>query len=408
MEEKYLVINSGSSSVKFALYEMPGEELIAKGNVERIGKSDCSWLIKSKMGKIKNARPLNDHMEAVNVIMEELISHHIINSINEISGVGHRVLHGASLYDNSVLIDDKVIDDIKSLTPLGPLHHPGELAGIMCMMKLLPNVPQVAVFDTAFHQTMPKQNFMYAIPYEYYKKYGVRRYGFHGTSHKYITQYMQKLLNRDNVNLIICHIGSGASISAIKDGKCYDTSMGFTPLDGLMMGTRSGDIDPSIVDYLHKITGKHTADIIRELNEKSGLLGIAGKNDWRDIEKLADEGDEKAKLARQMFVDSVVKYIAQYYFELKGHVDGLVFTAGIGENAINFRKLVVRAIEEPMGIDFNEKVNNEIAGFKDIDRGVITNSDSKVPIYVIPTDEEKMIMIDTYNIAKEKQNIKKL
>ena len=403
MNEKYLVINSGSSSVKFSLYEMPEKKVVAKGGVERIGKEGCNWTIKFDGEKIKGEKNLKNHVEAVNVIMDELLAKGILKDINEIKGIGHRVLHGASLYANSVLIDAKVLEDIESLTPLGPLHHPGEIAGIKCMMELLPEVPNVAVFDTAFHQTMPRENYMYAVPYEWYRKYGVRRYGFHGTSHKYITTFMKDVLAKDDVNLIVCHIGSGASIAAIKNGKCVDTSMGLTPLDGLMMGTRSGSVDPSIIEYVKRQTGAKVAEINRELNEESGLFGIAGKNDYRDIENAANNGDELAQLAIKMFVKKIVEFISDYYFELDGNVDGLIFTAGIGENSSTFRKLVIDKIKGATGITMNDVENDKIAGFKEKNAGIISEKDSKINVFVIPTDEEKMIMLDTYEIVKQNE-----
>jgi len=403
MVEKYLVINSGSSSVKFTLYAMPGEMIVAKGGVERIGKDGCNWTIKYNGQKVNENAILDTHVDAVKVIMQELLKRGILRDVSEIKGIGHRVLHGASLYNDSVLIDEKVLDDIESLSPLGPLHHPGEIAGIKCMMELLPDVPNIAVFDTAFHQTMPEENFMYAVPYKWYKKYSVRRYGFHGTSHKYITEFMKEILEKDDVNIISCHIGSGASIAAIKNGKCIDTSMGLTPLDGLMMGTRSGSVDPSIIEYVKRQTNMKVAEINRELNEESGLLGIAGKNDWRDIEDLAAQGDERAQLAIKMFIKKIVEFISDYYFELDGNVDGIIFTAGIGENSSNFRKLVIDKIKGATGIVLDEEENDKIASFKEKSAGIISTRNSKINVYVIPTDEEKMIMLDTYEIVKKNE-----
>ena len=245
---KFLCVNAGSSSLKFQLFEMPEEKVIISGYIEKIGFEDSFWNTKINGEKIRGEKYLKNHTEAVQVMLDELIKHKAVESLDEIKGVGHRVLHGGEKYSDSVLIDDQVVQDIKDLTKLGPLHHPGNLAGIEAMQKALPGVPNVAVFDTAFHQTMPAVNYMYPVPYEWYEKYGVRKYGFHGTSHKYITETMKKMLGRDDVNLIICHVGSGASISCIKDGKCFDTTMGLTPLDGLMMGTRCGSIDPSIIE----------------------------------------------------------------------------------------------------------------------------------------------------------------
>ena len=284
--EKYLVINGGSSSLKFSLYEMPSEKIISKGYIEKIGSDDSFWNISYNGEKISGAKYLKDHSDAVRVMIDELISNKIINSMEEICGVGHRVLHGGELYSESVLIDDKVLKDIDDLTILGPLHHPGEIAGIKAMMKVLGKVKQIAVFDTAFHQTMPRENYIYAVPYEWYKKYSVRRYGFHGTSHKYITETMQEKLGKKDVNLIICHVGSGASITCVKNGKSFDTSMGLTPLDGLVMGTRSGAIDPSIIKFVVDQSGMSLDEVTDSLNKTSGLRGLCGKNDFRDVDIL--------------------------------------------------------------------------------------------------------------------------
>lgn len=396
---KILSVNAGSSSLKFQMYEMPEEKVLISGYIEKIGMPDCFWTVKVNGEKIKDARPLNNHTEAVEVLIEELLKNHIVESLEEIKGVGHRVLHGGEKYSDSVIITDEVVEDIKALTKLGPLHHPGNLAGIEAMKKALPNTPMVAVYDTAFHQTMPKENYIYPVPYEWYTKYGVRKYGFHGTSHKYITTVMKEKLGRDAVNLIICHIGSGASISAIKDGKCYDTTMGITPLDGLMMGTRSGAIDPSMIEYVCKESGLTVGDITNDLNKKSGLLGVSGYSDCRDVEKLASENDEKAILALNMYNNRIAKYIADYYIELRGEVDAIVFTAGVGENGIEVRKNVINRLN-PLGIYLNEEMNNNIASFKDIQEGKISTDDSKVDIFVVPTDEEIMIVKDTFELIK--------
>ena len=334
-------------------------------------------------------------------MLDEILKHKAVKSLDEIKGVGHRVLHGGEKYSDSVLIDDQVVQDIKDLTKLGPLHHPGNLAGIEAMRKALPGVPNVAVFDTAFHQTMPKVNYMYPVPYEWYEKYGVRKYGFHGTSHKYITETMKKMLGKDDVNLIICHVGSGASISCIKDGKCFDTTMGLTPLDGLMMGTRCGSIDPSILEYVCKESGKDISEITNDLNKKSGLLGICGFNDNRDVEKAIANGDERAKLALDMYVDIIDRYIAEYYIELDGRVDAIVMTAGVLENGAETREAILTKLK-PLGIEVDKKVNDTIAGFKDVHEGLITTKKSSIPVYVIPTNEEIMIIRDTYNIVNGK------
>lgn len=396
---KILCVNAGSSSLKFQLVEMPKEKLIISGYIEKIGLKDSFWTTKVNGEKIKGERYLKNHKEAAEVLIEELLKHKAVESLDEIKGVGHRVLHGGEKYSDSVIITDEVIQDIKDLTKLGPLHHPGNLAGIEAMQKALPGVPMVAVYDTAFHQTMPKVNYMYPVPMEWYTKYGVRKYGFHGTSHKYITLKMKEKLGKDDVNLIICHIGSGASISAIKDGKCYDTSMGITPLDGLMMGTRSGAIDPSILEYVSKESGESLEDLTNDLNKKSGLLGISGYSDSRDVEAARAAGDKNATLALDMYNDRIAKYIAEYYIKLDGEVDALVFTAGVGENGIEARKEIIRRLNA-LGIKVDEEKNSKIASYKNENEGIISSDDSSVPVYVLPTNEEIMIIKDTYNLVK--------
>lgn len=396
--EKYLVINGGSSSLKFSMYEMPEEELIINGYFEKIGYKDSFYTIKYNGMKIRKESYLKNHNDAVKMMLEELISNNIIVSLDEIKGVGHRVLHGGEIYSDSVIIDDKVLNDIIDLTKLGPLHHPGEIAGIRAMQESLGNISQVAVFDTSFHQTMPKFNYIYALPYEWYSKYKIRRYGFHGTSHKYITEYMKKNLHKEDINLIICHVGSGASITCVKDGKCYDTSMGLTPLDGLVMGTRSGRIDPSIIKFIMDESNKSIEDITNDLNKNSGLLGICGKNDFRDVIELRANGDKLADLAYNIFINSIIKHIAEYYFELDGNVDALVFTAGILENNSMIREDLVNRLSNSMGLSFNKDMNDKIGYGKEYSVGVITNMDSKVSVIVVPTDEEIMILRDTYKL----------
>ena len=397
---KFLCVNAGSSSLKFQLFEMPEEKVIISGYIEKIGFEDSFWNTKINGEKIRGEKYLKNHTEAVQVMLDELIKHKAVESLDEIKGVGHRVLHGGEKYSDSVLIDDQVVQDIKDLTKLGPLHHPGNLAGIEAMQKALPGVPNVAVFDTAFHQTMPAVNYMYPVPYEWYEKYGVRKYGFHGTSHKYITETMKKMLGRDDVNLIICHVGSGASISCIKDGKCFDTTMGLTPLDGLMMGTRCGSIDPSIIEYVCKESGKDVSEVTNDLNKKSGLLGICGFNDNRDVEKAIANGDERAKLALDMYVDIINRFIAEYYIELDGKVDAIVMTAGVLENGSETREAILTKLK-PLGIEVNKEVNDKIAGFKELHEGCITTENSSIPVYVIPTNEEIMIIRDTYKICNK-------
>lgn len=396
---KILCVNAGSSSLKFQLYEMPEEISIISGYVEKIGAKDSFYTIKHEGQKTEAKKPIKDHTEAVAVMLEELLSYGVVKDLAEIRGVGHRVLHGGEKYSDSVVITDQVLKDIKNLTKLGPLHHPGNIAGIKAMQAALPDAVQVAVFDTAFHQTIPKVQYMYPVPMEWYEKYGVRKYGFHGTSHKYITQVMSQKLGKEKVNLIICHVGSGASITAVKDSKSYDTTMGLTPLDGLMMGTRSGSIDPSIIKYMIDESGMKYDEIDAALNKKSGLLGICGFNDNRDVEKAISEGDENARLALDMYVDRIDRYIAEYFIELGGKVDAIVFTAGVLENGAETRESIIKGLE-PLGIKINEEVNNAIASFKEITSGIITAEDSTVPVYVEPTNEEVMITRDAYKFCQ--------
>ena len=399
MEEKYLIINAGSSSLKFTLYEMPSAREIVNGYIQKIGEGDSFYELKYGDKKEVKEKDIKSHSEAVQTMLDELLDNSFINNIGEIKGVGHRVLHGGEFYSKSTLIDEEVLKNIKDLTKLGPLHHPGEIAGLEGMMEVLKDVPQVAVFDTAFHQTMPKENYLYAVPYSWYKENGVRKYGFHGTSHNYITQQMKKYFNKDEINLIVCHIGSGASIACIKNGVCYDTTMGLTPLDGLIMGTRSGSIDPSIIEYVAREREMSVEEVIDALNKESGLLGIAGKNDYRDLSKANEDGDEKANLALKMFYNSVTKFIAEYYFKLDGEVDALVFTAGIGENAKVFRKEIMERICKPMNIKLDENANDEIP-FKNRE-GRISTDDSAFEVLVVPTNEEYMIAKDILEIVKK-------
>ncbi len=396
---KVLCVNAGSSSLKFQLYDMPAEISIISGYVEKIGAKDSFYTIKHEGKKNETAREIKDHATAVKIMLEELVNYGTVKSLDEIKGVGHRVVHGGEKYAKSVEITDEVIKDIEEFTKFAPLHHPGNLAGIRAMQKALPEATQVAVFDTAFHQTIPKVQYMYPVPMEWYEKYGVRKYGFHGTSHKYITEVMQKKLGKEDVNLIVCHVGSGASITAVKDGKSYDTTMGLTPLDGLMMGTRSGSIDPSIIKYMIDETGMTYNKVDEALNKKSGLLGVCGFNDNRDVENAIVEGDENARLALDMYVDRIVRYIAEYYLELGGEVDAIVFTAGVLENGAETRESIIEGLT-PLGVKINVDVNNAIASFKEITSGIITTEDSTIPVYVEPTNEEVMIIRDAYKLCK--------
>ena len=401
MSEKFLIINAGSSSLKFSLYNMPETKEIVNGYIEKIGNQDSFYTLKYNGQKAEKSKVIMNHTEAVQTMLEELLENQFISDVNDIKGIGHRVLHGGEFYAESVIIDEEVLNNIKALTKLGPLHHPGEIAGIESMQNVMPNVPQVAVFDTAFHQTMPKENYLYAVPYSWYEENGVRKYGFHGTSHKYITETMKQYFNKEDVNLIICHIGSGASMCCVKDGKCYNTTMGLTPLDGLVMGTRSGTIDSSILEYICKERNLSVEEVTNILNKQSGLLGIAGKNDFRDLENLANNGDEKAKLAIKMLRNSIIKFIAQYYIELNGNVDVIVFTAGIGENAMTLRSDIVNSISNAMNIKLDKDANDNIARFKEQQSGVISTPDSKIKVMVVPTNEEYMILKDTFDLSQQ-------
>ena len=401
MSEKFLIINAGSSSLKFSLYNMPETKEIVNGYIEKIGNQDSFYTLKYNGQKAEKSKVIMNHTEAVQTMLEELLENQFISDVNDIKGIGHRVLHGGEFYAESVIIDEEVLNNIKALTKLGPLHHPGEIAGIESMQNVMPNVPQVAVFDTAFHQTMPKENYLYAVPYSWYEENGVRKYGFHGTSHKYITETMKQYFNKEDVNLIICHIGSGASMCCVKDGKCYNTTMGLTPLDGLVMGTRSGTIDSSILEYICKERNLSVEEVTNILNKQSGLLGIAGKNDFRDLENLANNGDEKAKLAIKMLRNSIIKFIAQYYIELNGNVDAIVFTAGIGENAMTLRSDIVNSISNAMNIKLDKDANDNIARFKEQQSGVISTPDSKIKVMVVPTNEEYMILKDTFDLSQQ-------
>ena len=422
MKEKYLVINGGSSSLKFSLYEIEEgkEKNIVNGLVERIGYEGSSCTLKYNGEKKTEEIEIPNHTVAVEVMLEKLKEYNFITTIDEIKGVGHRVLHGGEFYDKSVLITEESLNNIKSLEPFGPLHLPGEISGIESMMKVLPAVPHAAVFDTAFHQSIQEYNYMYAIPIDYYENEKIRKYGFHGTSHKYITEKMQEKLNKKDVNIIVCHIGSGASICAVKNGLSFSTTMGYDPNSGLIMGTRSAELPFSVILAMKNARNLSDKDVENILNKESGLKGIAGKNDCRDVDAMIEQGDKKAKLAMEMFKLSTIKYISQYYTELianinlgrketepRKEIDGIIFTAGVGENNIRFREEIINYIADTFNIKLNKEANDSIASFKSVQEGIITTSNSRFPVYVIPTDEEYMILKDTIEIAKEYKNMKR-
>ncbi len=394
---KILSVNAGSSSLKFKAYEMPEEKVLVSGTFERIGISGGFYTIKINGEKIKKEVELENHKVAFQILMQELQDLQVVSSFEEIAGVGHRAVQGADHYDKSVIATDEVIEDISSLASLAPLHNPAAVLGIEAAKEVVPHATHVVVFDTAFHQTMPKENYLYALPKSWYTDYQVRRYGAHGTSHKYITEKMKEILEKDG-KLIICHIGSGASISAVKNGVCVNTSMGFTPNAGLIMGTRCGDIDATILGYMEEKAHLSAKEIDTALNKESGLLAISGYSDMRDIEAAIASGNEDALLAMEMFVKRIVDYIAKYYFELEG-CDAIVFTAGIGENGPEERERIMKKLAF-LGVKIDSEANNNIAGFKEMQEGKITAEDSLIPAYVIPTDEEVMIARDTYSYIK--------
>ena len=392
---KILSINAGSSSLKFSLINMEDESVIASGVFERIG-IDGSYTIKFNGEKIKEEAKLDTHADAVNILLEKLISLNIVSSLDEIEGVGHRVVQGKDVFDKSVIVDDEVMKKLDSIKHFAPLHNPANMLGIEAFQKALPNAINTVVFDTAFHQTMSPETYLYAVPYEWYTKYGIRKYGAHGTSHRYITEVVEETLKTDKFKLISCHIGNGASITAIKDGKCVDTSMGFTPLAGVMMGTRSGDIDPSIIPPVMEEENKNIDDIINDLNKNSGVLGLSGiSSDMRDLEDAYFKGDERAILTMNKYVRRITDYIAQYYV-LLGGADVIAFTAGVGENGPVVRKLVCDNLA-CLGVKLDEEKNNVRGKFT-----LISSDDSKIKVYVIPTDEELMIARDTLELINAK------
>ncbi len=396
---KVLVINCGSSSLKYQILDMTNETLLCKGLVEKIG-IDGSVITHEKIGmdKFRLETPMANHEDAIAQVLAAIQDPErgVVKDMSEIGAVGHRVVHGGEKYADSVLITEQVMKDIEECCDIAPLHNPPNIAGINACKALMPNTPMVAVFDTAFHQTMPPESYLYAIPYEYYTKYHIRRYGFHGTSHKYVSRRAAEMLNVDleDLKIITCHLGNGASVSAIKHGKCIDTSMGFTPLEGLVMGTRSGDIDPALVTYIREKENLPQGKANEILNKKSGVLGISGvSSDFRDIEAAVAEGNERAALALKVFAHKVRFYIGAYIAEMNG-CDAIVFTAGVGENDITMRELICHDLGN-LGIKL-DPLKNKIRGKETI----ISADDAKIKCLLIPTNEELMIAKDTYEIVK--------
>ena len=386
---KILSVNAGSSSLKFQMYEMPEEKVLISGVFERIGIHESFYTIKINGEAIRKEKDLPNHKVAFQYLVEELEENHVVERLDEIKGIGHRVVQGGSYFDKSVVVTEDVIKKIEELNVLAPLHNPAAITGIKAAQEVIPNAIQTAVFDTAFHQTMPEENYIYAVPYEWYTDYKVRRYGAHGTSHMYVANRMNQILGREDTKLITCHIGNGASVSAVVNGKCLDTSMGLTPNAGLIMGTRCGDMDATVVTYMMDQLGVSAQEMDNILNKKSGLLGVSNvSSDMRDIDAGILEGNERCELVKKMFVRRVIDYIAKYYVEMGG-CDAIVFTAGIGEKSVTTRRRIVDGLKI-LGINLDEKAN-EIRGVE----GKITTDDSKIPCYVIPTDEEVMIARDT-------------
>ena len=398
---KILVINAGSSSLKYQLIDMENESVLAKGNCEQIG-TNSTFTHKVPADESKNIKALPmempDHAAAIQIVLKTLTDaeHGVIKSMDEIEAVGHRVLHGGEKFSGSVLVDDKVEEAIKECFDLGPLHNPANLTGIKACQKIMPNVPQIAVFDTGFHQTMPDYAYMYALPHEYYDKYSIRRYGFHGTSHRFVSKKCIDLLgNPEHSKIVTCHLGNGSSISAVVDGKCFDTTMGVTPLEGIMMGTRCGSIDPAIVPIIMKKENLTADEMDTVMNKKSGMLGICGTSDNREIEARAKGGDESAKLVESMLCHQLTKYIGGYAAAMGG-IDAIVFTGGIGENNPQYRDRVCDKLAF-MGVKINYDINNQL---KRGPEGEISTPDSKVKVFVICTNEELMIARDTKEIVE--------
>ena len=394
---KILVLNCGSSSLKYQLFNMDDESVMAKGLVEKIGLGN-SELTHQPQGKdkVKIEADIPNQGVAIEMVTAALLDkeHGVISDMREIDAVGHRIVHGAQMFSASCIIDEKALADLETLSELAPLHNPPSILGIRACCEKIPGVPMVGVFDTAFHQTMPAANYLYGLPYEYYEKYKIRRYGFHGTSHRFVSSRCAELLGRDDAKIITCHLGNGSSLSAVDHGKVVDTSMGFTPLAGVLMGTRSGDIDPAIVTYIMDKEGLDTAGMNAVLNKKSGLLGISGvSSDMRYVEEAADQGNERAKIALDVFRKTVVSYIGAYAAEMNG-VDAIVFTAGIGENSALERAAICANLTY-LGVDFDAEAND--CRGKEVE---ISKAGSKVRVFVIPTNEELMIARDTKALAE--------
>ena len=398
---KIMAVNAGSSSIKFQLLEMPAEEVIASGVMERIGLAEGIFTLKYQ-GKKEETHPvLPTHAEGVQLLLDTLVEKGIVKSLDEISGVGHRIVQGGEYFKDSTLVDGpdgEVVKRIADLSDLAPLHNPAHIIGIKAFQKALPKVPEVVVFDTVFHQTMPEEAYMYATPYEWYEKYGIRKYGAHGTSHKFVSERCAELMGKPlkDTKIIVCHLGNGASICAVEGGKCKDTSMGLTPLEGIPMGTRSGNIDPTVVSYICEKENKTATEVVTILNKKSGYLGVSGRsNDARDVTKGMNDGDHRCKLTFDLQSKRIVDYIGSYYVYMGG-CDAICFTAGMGENLKHLRMNVCSRLGV-LGVKIDEKLNDTFS-----DERIISTPDSKIKVYIIPTNEEVMIARDTVRVANIK------
>ena len=388
-----LAVNSGSTSLKFQLFDMPSERVIVSGQIEKIGLKNSVFTMKRNGEKLEKIEDISNHRDAVNALLKTLSNEGIIEDISEIVGVGHRVVHGGEFYSKSVLIDEEVISNIDQLSKLAPLHNPVNLVGILAFKEALPKAVQVAVFDTAFHQTMRPCTYLYPLPYEYYDKYKIRKYGFHGTSHFYVTRKVAELMNKnvDTLNIISIHLGGGASITAVKNGKSVNTSMGFTPLAGIMMGTRTGDVDPAILPFIMDEEDLSTSEVLDIFNHKSGMYGVSGiSSDARDILEAAANGNKRAILTLEMYTNRIAEVIGSYYIRLS-HVDAIVFTGGIGENATTIRRDILDQVKVPMNLKIDDKLNLETMGTET----KISLATSASEIWVVPTDEELVIARDT-------------
>ena len=392
---KVISVNAGSSSLKFQLFDMPSENVLTSGQAERIGLEEGIFTIKVNGEKFVQNLPIKDHKVAVNLLLEALIKHNIVASLDEIDAAGHRIVQGGAYFDSSVKVDEDVVSKVEELCELAPLHNPAHLICYNAFKEALPNIGHVFVFDTAFHQTMGPESYLFPVPYEWYENYKIRRYGAHGTSHQYVSQRCAQLMNKDvkDLNIITCHLGNGASITAVKNGKCINTSMGLTPLGGIMMGTRSGDLDPTVVFYMMKKLNCTPDEMDTYLNKKSGMLGVSGiSSDARDVEAACENGNERAIITQELYVNRVINVIGGYVMQMGG-VDAIAFTAGVGENDIKLRAKILKALTTGLGLDIDYEANNVRAK-----EACVSTADSKVSVWIVPTNEEVVIARDTVRI----------